>query len=166
MIPDNPTPGPVEQYLRFVAMSRQMSSQGPTIESFVLEHGREWQAAKRPAGLRKRRNQMCFMNATHLMQEDESLTYVEGYAARFFPTIHAWCVTPDGIVVDLTWPDPQNSHYFGVPFQREFVRATICKREYYGVLDNPQQDWPLIRGVCRPEKFLHHIAATATTKGA
>lgn len=160
MITDNPTSCPVEQYLRFVAMA----SQKPTIEAFVLEHGRQWQAAKRPAGQRKRRSQMCFMNATHLMHEDDSLTYVEGYAARFFPTLHAWCVTPDGVVVDLTWPDPQNSYYFGVPFKRSFVNATNLRRRYYGLLDDPQQGWPLMRGVYEPDEFLHDLATT--TKGA
>ena len=86
----------------------------------------------------------CFKNAFNLLTVRDDLTYVEGYAFWFLPVLHAWCVDAAGNVVDPTWDDPQDRRYFGVPFDRDFVFATAKERERYGVIENPEMNFPLI----------------------
>ena len=122
-------------------------------EQFVLEHGREWTAAKLPGRFSRMTPRECFMNATNLVLEDPSLTYVEGFAAGVIPVHHAWVVDLDGSVIDPTWKDPENSTYFGVPFEREYLLETIQESGYYGLIDNFKMRWPLLTGADPKSKF-------------
>lgn len=122
-----------EEYLRFIAGFHSTTNQhGQGYEEFVLQHGRAFQAAPRPKGVRKQRDKMCFSNAFHLA-ESKGYIYVEGWAISFIPAHHAWCVTPDGIVVDPTWRKPEGASYFGVPFRKEYLYKVMCESNTYGV---------------------------------
>ena len=62
-------------------------------------------------------------------------TYVGGFALSPFGIIeHAWAATPDGDVVDLVWEHPEESEYFGVPFDKKAVARAILNSGYYYVL--------------------------------
>ena len=131
--------------------------------SFMLEYGREWKAdlSSLHGDMPQR---LCFMNATNKMHDHQGLTYVEGYAVHCgLPMEHAWCVDSNGKVIDPTWKPTYQSgeavpveaiEYFGIPFKRKYVTRTIITRGYYGVLDNPQEHFPLYRGLVDTDEFL------------
>ena len=87
------------------------------------------------------------------------LTYAEGFAASLFEGqirphfgLHAWAVTREGEAIDPTWP--HGVEYFGVVFDLDYVLKTVTRREEYGVIDNYQEDFPLLAGAhtgWRPE---------------
>ncbi|MGW1180086.1 hypothetical protein [Streptomyces drozdowiczii] len=61
----------------------------------------------------------CFANAFALATVRSELVYAEGYAVyavgdTLLPLQHAWCVAPDGSVVDPTWETP-GAAYLGLP---------------------------------------------------
>jgi hypothetical protein len=108
------------------------------IERFVLEVGRDFVAARRPRGIGKRRDGMCFMHAFQLAMERKELEYAEGMAMRPDLPIamhHAWCVTKSGVVVDDTWKDPERCRYRGVIISGEELLVECLKSGIYGVLD-------------------------------
>jgi len=116
-----------------------------SIEEFVLTNGKQYDYAM--SGVKKGRMKLCFMNTYRLIQKDPSLTYVEGYAqTKNLPlsVLHAWAVDKNGVVHDPTWDD--GTSYFGVPFSRDFVEETILSKGTYGVIDNYEQDFPLLSG--------------------
>ena len=124
-----------------------------TMEGWVLEHGMSFIVGPDsfPGGGKKKE---CYSNALHLATERPDLIYCEGYAfGRVFPVMHAWCCTKKGEVVDPTWDDGKD--YFGVPFDRKFVWKTVTDRGYYGVIDDWQNGWPLVRLKIAREKFMH-----------
>jgi hypothetical protein len=52
----------------------------------------------------------CFRNSVRLaLRRPRFYTYVEGYAINKWaagrPVAHAWCVDPEGFVVDTTWDE-------------------------------------------------------------
>jgi hypothetical protein len=124
----------VEQLERFAATTPSAGPfagyTGTGIESYVIEHGRPFVAIKRPKGYRPRAKRQCFHNAMMLAIEGRG-TYVEGYAASYcgnFITEHAW-VTLDNIhAIDVTWPDPEQAAYFGVPIPDKKVVAKLFLR--------------------------------------
>lgn len=73
------------------------------------------------------------------------LVYVEGYAAGIIPVLHAWCVDSDGKVVDPTWDDGIGTEYFGVPFNRAFVMTAVVDKGSYGLIDDMNGRWSLLR---------------------
>jgi hypothetical protein len=99
--------------------------------------------------------------------------YVEGLAyCGLIPTLHAWCVDADGNVYDPTWRwgtghyDVEHGELLGVPMSLDFVRETVLTRERYGVLDNFEQGYPVLRNPwddknMRPAQK-EEIAANAT----
>jgi hypothetical protein len=90
---------------------------GVTIEPYVIEHGRPFTGIKRPKGYRRRAEKQCFHNAAMLAIEGKG-TYVEGYAVSPTSGIlihHAWVTADDARAIDVTWTDPEQAAYFGVP---------------------------------------------------
>ena len=102
----------------------------------------------------------CFHNSLKLVRKfPHELTYVEGFAASLkngqpspHTGLHAWAVTRSGEVVDPTWPD--GHEFFGVAFDLNYVLKTAGKRKHFSVIDNYQEDFPLLAGAhtdWRPE---------------
>lgn len=133
MVPADVTKfSPLVDYLR----QRAHATFGMGYEAFVLRYGREFIAAPRPKGIRKRRAGQCFKNAWALADRDRSYIYVEGWATGTIPQHHAWCVTRDGVAVDPTWNQEQAVEYFGVPFQLIYVAKTILAFGVFGIFND------------------------------
>lgn len=91
----------------------------------------------------------CFHNSIELVQTCPELTYCEGYATSsavgFLPIHHAWCLTPDGAVFDIT--ATCLDEYFGVPFRNEIAlkHHELWAKKNGSLLDHWQDSWPLLR---------------------
>lgn len=96
---------------------------------------------------------LCFMNAYQYMLSHDDIIYVEGYANRVIPLMHAWCVDKTGVVLETTWEEPGEA-YFGVAINREYVFDIVLKARRYGVLDAWDLKWPILADP--PEKWLHN----------
>ncbi|MFI8459087.1 hypothetical protein [Kitasatospora sp. NPDC085464] len=86
------------------------------VAELVLAQGRLHTPAPLPGHIDLLQPRRCFLNSAWTAAEHH-LLYVEGWAvpAGFNLQLeHAWCVTPDGTVVDPTWEVPGTA-YFGVP---------------------------------------------------
>ena len=155
---------PVDQLIEYMRMldmtKRTMYTKATlvhTLESFLLDHGRQWTPARRPRGLRKQPDKLCFMNSqrhvlTHqqLCGDDdlEALWYCEGFALGVIPIHHAWLVDRSGTVLDLTWDEPDKATYWGVAFNTSYLRTKVIETErWLSLLDNYEQGWPLLRGI-------------------
>lgn len=124
------------------------------IEEFLLKEGQPFispDSSELPDDVPRGVVKECFKNcmdavvfSSHRDQTD--YLYCEGYALGIIPTIHAWLVTPDGQVVDPTWPEP-GTEYFGVAFKRKFAQRQTLKQECYGLLDAWTSEWPLLKGI-------------------
>lgn len=136
--------------------------------TFFLTYGKEFKVNFRKSFKEKGEKGLCYMNAFNLMHDSSGeLTYVEGMASIFgVPLDHAWCVDSNGLVHDPTWNrftlkgesiKQKDVDYFGVPFKSEFVIDTVVKRGFYGVIDNPQDGFPLLRGLVNKEEFLQRV---------
>ena len=89
----------------------------------VLKRGRFFQAQPFPKGYRRGKAQDCYGNSSKLAMFKPGLTYCEGSVLCHCDTLisyvdHAWCVTDDGKVIDVTLKNAGLS-YFGVPFTLE-----------------------------------------------
>ena len=111
------------------------------MDDFILQNGQAFQHAPLPEGIKRGKMKMCYQNAAILALDNPKLIYCEGYAHSIIHTAHAFCVTEDGFVVDPTWKDGKD--YYGVLFKTEFLRETILKRKYYGIIDDWQNHWPI-----------------------
>lgn len=104
----------------------------------LLEHGRAFAPAPRPAHVPKMTDKECFRNATLMVEEDPSLIYVEGMALPNGLPIamhHAWVVDASGKVIDPTWDTP-GTEYFGIPFCPQYHLKAMLTSQYYGIMDN------------------------------
>lgn len=130
------------QYLRAVASFRPaLPGAGyPNLPAFILGEGRAYTPAPRPRGLRKMANRLCYRNALYTAWDHPEWQYVEGYAVSLqgIPCEHAWVVTPEGVVVDPTWHDPDLAAYYGVAIPTGIVGAHVSRNRVFGVLVN---DW-------------------------
>lgn len=82
------------------------------VARFLLRRGESWQGAPTPEEYRHLRGevQRCFNNALAAAVADSSLTYVEGvYNVGGRTAEHAWCVDPQGRIVELTFMDPDGT---------------------------------------------------------
>jgi len=134
----------VRSYLEAMdAFAKRQKFSIPTMEQFVLKHGMEFAPHSTMCILRGRVKE-CFKNASLLARESGgNLIYCEGFAVSIIPTLHAWCVTRKGEVFEPTWKELGT--YYGIPFKLSFVLKTICKRGVYGIIDDWERRWPLIR---------------------
>lgn len=115
-----------------------------SIEDFVLQQGRIFEATERPSNMQKKEDRQCFMNCFQILLSSKKYEYAEGFAMGLIPTLHAWLVDKDGKAVDPTWAKP-GCAYYGVVLPRELVIRSTYDRGRYGVLDNWEQDWPILR---------------------
>jgi hypothetical protein len=116
---------------------------------FILKNGRSFESAALPRGVRMGRPRECFRNAATLaLRKPDLYVYVEGYAVNRWVAMHtvahAWCVSSDTFVVDRTWDE--GTEYFGVPFRHDYLRGVLKVRRDYGLIDNPEMDFPLVTG--------------------
>lgn len=133
----------IKQYLTQV--SSLFPKGQPCIPRFVLERGKAFKAAKLPAKYRQGPQKMCYMNASHLVAEDHSLTYAEGYVSvhglEFIPLEHAWAVDAKGRVIDNTLKgDTSKNAYFGVEFSADDLMPWLVDTGIYGVFSNSPQN--------------------------
>ena len=100
----------------------------------------------------------CYLNAQKfvIQNDDTELMYCEGYwywGGGMVPTHHAWLVTPEGEVVDMTAEDCDRLHlphrsdngpvlsaltddYFGVQIPAWFVREQVWAKKQWGVISD------------------------------
>lgn len=103
----------------------------------------------------------CFFNSQMLVLYDRTnqLQYVEGYASKIFPVLHAW-VTINDKVIDLTWRhegkesrrfekriwgDNFDWEYYGMVIDKKYIREAFengCAKSF---LDDPENGWPLLQ---------------------
>lgn len=116
-----------------------------SVEAFVLQHGEPFGPSTWYAGAPSARQGQCYRNAFQLAQLDpDRYTYVEGWAQGIIPVMHAWVVDEDDQVLEPTWRDGGTA-YFGVRFDFDLLCKTALSRRFYGMLDNPEQKYPLLR---------------------
>lgn len=103
-----------------------------------------------PFGCKKGNDRECFYNAFKQMNYSDQLIYTEGYATSdilpgyAFP--HAWLTTPDGKVIDVTWPPGHGTSYFGVRLKTKYVIDALSETMTAGVIVNDwMRDSPLMK---------------------
>jgi hypothetical protein len=69
---------------------------------------------------------------------------------------HAWCINSDNFVVDPTWDE--GAEYFGVPFRHNYLRRVLKARTDYGLIDNPEMDFPLVTGAHSVDEAVNQLA--------
>ena len=103
----------------------------------------------------------CFNNAMEVSLAHPELRYCEGvYAAHGGFVPHAWCVAPDGGILELTWPTreaqgterfrdslmqmplvaPERMAYCGVFFRPELILWFLDTYGEFCMLDRPEYD--------------------------
>ncbi len=131
---------------------------GLSLEDFLLQHGRFWTGAARPVTVDKKPYKQCYKNSQEmLLFADHLLTYCEGYAIGKVgvPTLHAWLVQIDGAVLDVTWDEPENATYYGIPFKAAYVlKRQLVTAHWLSVLDNYHEQWPLLTGKHKAERAI------------
>jgi hypothetical protein len=72
-------------------------------------------------------------------------------------------------VIDPTWHGrdiiKENTEYYGVEFNWNYVRTVAIETGYYGVLDNFTQNYPLLSGKHTPESFLYSCGEELVGRG-
>jgi hypothetical protein len=116
---------------------------------FILKNGHSFEYAALPRGVRMGRPRECFRNAAALaLRKADIYIYVEGYAVNrwiaMHAVAHAWCIGSDKFVVDPAWEE--GTEYFGVPFRHDYLSRVLKARRDYGLIDNPEMDFPLVTG--------------------
>ena len=112
--------------------------------------GTEFTPIERPPMIEQGTLKECFKNAFETATQFHDLIYCEGYADAGFgvPVLHAWVChenAPDK-AIEVTWPESGES-YWGIKFDYEWVRKTILKKETWGVLDQWENGFPLLKGI-------------------
>ena len=95
------------------------------IYDLVLKYGRFFEPSPRPKHFKPGDRHHCFDNSLDLVIAHEDLSYCEGYVVVkgvSIPMEHAWCVTAEGMLVDVTLRKPLIPiAYFGVVFNPLFA---------------------------------------------
>lgn len=127
--------------LRKSARSLRVGTAYSCSEDFVLQHGEFWTPQPLPEGRVRMPPKLCFWNARSLQDSDSALRYVEGYAASIFAIHHAWCVDPEGRVIDPTWEEA-GSAYLGVALTSDEL-ADVPPG--IPALDDWERGWPILQ---------------------
>ena len=122
------------------------------VYSLMLRHGRAWYIGERTFAGRRARSKQCYMNSYTLADEKPGMIYVEGWCWIEYLFEHAWCIDPDGQVIDPTLREADG--YYGIPFRWEYVRATASSTKEYGIISHANSD--LLTAPA--ETFIHDIA--------
>jgi len=95
------------------------------IYDLLLKYGRFGEPAPRPKKFKSGDRHQCYGNSLDLVVAHDELSYCEGYVAVKgvpIPMEHAWCITDEASVVDVTLRKPLIPlAYFGVLFNSLFV---------------------------------------------
>lgn len=144
----------LKQYLEIVNEFHEERHVPLCMEGFVLKYGREFTNITH-GQVRMGKKQRCYQNAFDLANCNKKYMYCEGYAISSvgIPLMHAWCIDKDNGVYDPTWDD--GVEYYGVPFRTAYVLAQILRKKTYGVIDDWESGFPLVRGRHKPEYFLY-----------
>lgn len=122
-------------------------------EAVTLALGQPWEPAPL-RGIWPGQMKQCYHNTLTLIEAaPDQFRYVEGYAIphidgeNFIPVPHAWAVDPEGRVWDRTWPEPEESAYFGIAFDwADVVRFNNLGPDYLGILGQEYLlGFPLLR---------------------
>ena len=88
----------------------------------------------------KGKPKLCYKNCFQALWNYPELNYCEGFATSNevpLAVSHAWLVNDDSEVVDPTWDEKYTGcTYFGVVFNKKFLREIALKTKHYGILDN------------------------------
>lgn len=121
-----------------------------SLEAFILAEGRSYTPAFRPKSVRRGVAGDCYGNAfllatnrrcrlQRMVGQRPPFAYVEGYGAMGGqPILHAWCVTPDGVVVDPTWENTDFCAYIGIEIPWEALADNVLRVGFHGILANDQ----------------------------
>ncbi len=110
-------------------------------EEFILKYGQNFKFGFCDPSTPK----VCFHNASSYAIKNRDTTYAEGYIFHQIPILHAWVVDSDNRVIETTLKKPA-SEYFGVKFNLDYVLQISLLRGYYGILDCPDIEFPLLTG--------------------
>lgn len=121
--------GALKRYLEMTAPHSKM-------DAYILNNGKEYPFNKSSfiGGTPHR----CFMNAALAVLDDPGLTYVEGYVSSHgVPLHHAWVVSKDGVVRDVTLPADLGERsvegYYGVPIKPDFLKKALYRYKRWGM---------------------------------
>ena len=111
-----------------------LSSIGARVGDFYLAFGRACRPGR--AAPEQGAARQCYYNAGMLALENPELAYVEGFGLRpgLIPVHHAWCLDPDGRVVETTWPFDEAAEYWGIPLRTDFLREQVRNSSTWGIL--------------------------------
>jgi hypothetical protein len=112
---------------------------------FLERNGIEYNIIASKRGHRRRIG-MCYMNALRLVWKRPELRYVEGVASSSgdWGFSHAWCIDPDGAVIDVTLDEPSTYSYFGVPMKTDFVSRWVLHHGSHGMFCDPMAIKPML----------------------
>ncbi|MFD7954381.1 hypothetical protein ACFV4X_12890 [Streptomyces ardesiacus] len=124
----------------------------PTQFHLLLDLGRRFAPAPRPADLATMPARLCYSNAARyaLEHQDQGVVYAEGFAQThvglpyYLP--HAWVARPDGTALDPTWDDEPDRAYVGVAV----ADPRLWPVDGGGLLEDHERMLPLLRAGLPP----------------
>ena len=137
----------IKQYLKqeieFIkTMHRNKIGGYLSVSEFIYKNGQSFKPGPLPKKVRRGPMKQCFRNAA-LLSMETSYYYAEGYTLSIIPTIHAWCVSRKGKVVDPTWKD--GKEYYGIVIKKSYLYKYLLKYKRYGLLENWEKGYPLLK---------------------
>ena len=115
----------------------------------IEKHGRFFEPAELPAGMKSGKVKECYRNASQLaINYPDKYTYVEGVSLSSnlpFPINHAFCIdNKTGKVVDPTWSAKNKltvgQSYYGIAFSEKYLNQTLLRTEVYGMIPDYPTD--------------------------